>query len=55
VLDPLQNRRFINRMGSRIAVQILPFYDLYGFDSGRRICDEAIANDFKLTDYADAG
>jgi hypothetical protein len=54
VLDPLQNRRYIDIMRSRIAVQLLPFYDFYGFDSGRKICDEAIARDFKLTDDANA-
>jgi hypothetical protein len=54
VLDPLKYRRYIDRMRSRKAVQLLPFYNLYRFDSGRKICDEAIVRDFKLTDDDDA-
>jgi hypothetical protein len=53
VLDPLKYRRHIDRTNSWVAVQLLPFYNLYGFDSGRQICDEAIAREFQLTDDND--
>jgi hypothetical protein len=48
VLDPIQYRRKIERMTTRTAMKLLPFYNMYDFPSGRALCDDAIAREFTV-------
>jgi hypothetical protein len=48
VLDPIQNRRKIERMTAHTAMNLLPFYNMYDFASGRALCDDAIAREFTV-------
>jgi hypothetical protein len=49
VLDPLQNPIKIKKIPLDMVKQLLPFYNMYDFESGRMICDDAIAREFILT------
>jgi hypothetical protein len=53
VLNPIQNRRKIQRMNVRTAMNLLPFYNMYDFASGRALCDDAIAREFAVLDESD--
>jgi hypothetical protein len=48
VLDPIQNRRKIESMTVFTALNLLPFYNMYDFASGRALCDDAITRAFKV-------